>query len=103
MRMHPVLRTVLQRLALGVITLFAVSILIFSMVEFLPGDFATKILGKSATPETVKAFEHEIGIDRPADVRYIEWIDKVAHGDFGSSYASRADYRRTVAEIIIPR
>jgi peptide/nickel transport system permease protein len=103
MRMHPVLRTVLQRLALGVITLFAVSILIFSMVEFLPGDFATQILGQSATPETVKAFEHEIGIDRPAYVRYVEWIGKVAHGDFGSSYASRADYRRTVGEIIIPR
>jgi peptide/nickel transport system permease protein len=103
MRMHPVLRTVLQRLALGVITLFAVSILIFSMVEFLPGDFATQILGQSATPETVKAFEHEIGIDRPAYVRYVEWIGKVAHGDFGSSYASRADYRRSVAEIIIPR
>jgi peptide/nickel transport system permease protein len=102
MRMHPVLRTVLRRLALGIITLFAVSILVFSMVEFLPGDFATQILGQSATPETVKAFEHEIGI-RPTYVRYIEWIDKFAHGDFGSSYASRADYRRTVAEIVVPR
>ena len=101
--MHPVLRTVLQRLALGVLTLLAVSVVIFSIVEFLPGDFATKILGQSATPETVKAFEHEIGIDRPAAARYLEWISHAAAGDFGNSYASTGDTRLSVASIIGPR
>lgn len=101
--MHPVLRTVLQRLALGVVTLFVVSLMIFSMVEALPSDFAKQILGQAATPETVAAFRKEIGIDRPAHTRYIEWIGNVARGDFGSSFTARDDYRRTVAEIIAPR
>src|SRR5690606_10547061 len=54
--MHPVLRTVLQRLGLGLLTLFIVSTIIFSSIELLPGDFAAAILGQSATPETVAAF-----------------------------------------------
>jgi len=49
---NAVLRTVLQRLGLGVVTLFVVSIIIFATVEMLPGDFARAILGQSATPST---------------------------------------------------
>ena len=55
--MNAVLRTVLQRLGLGVITLFVVSVVIFSSVTMLPGNFATAILGQSATPETVARVE----------------------------------------------
>jgi peptide/nickel transport system permease protein len=101
--MHPVLRTVLQRLGLGLLTLFIVSIIIFSSIELLPGDFAAAILGQSATPETVAAFQRELGLDRPAPVRYVEWIGGVLQGDFGSSFASSIGYRRTVAELITPR
>ena len=101
--MHPVLRTVLQRLGLGLLTLFIVSMIIFSSIEMLPGDFAAAILGQSATPETVAAFQRELGLDRPAPVRYVEWITGVLQGDFGSSFASRVGYRRTVAELITPR
>ncbi|MFO1088570.1 MAG: ABC transporter permease [Hyphomicrobiales bacterium] len=101
--LHPVLRTVLQRLGLGLVTLFVVSIIIFSAVEMLPGDFAKAILGQAATPETVAAFRKEIGLDRPATTRYIEWVTNVAHGDFGNSFSARAGYKRTVAEIIEPR
>ena len=84
-------------------TLFFVSIIIFSAVEMLPGDFAKAILGQSATPETVAAFEREIGLDRPPVERYVEWIGQVARGEFGQSFASRIGYRRTVAAIIEPR
>lgn len=101
--MHPLFKTVLQRLGLGLITLFVVSLIIFSAIEFLPGDFAKSILGQSATPETVAAFQREIGLDRPATVRYMEWIGGVIHGDFGLSFASRAGLRRSVAELIAPR
>jgi peptide/nickel transport system permease protein len=101
--MHPVVKTVLQRLGLGLVTLFFVSIIIFSAVEMLPGDFARAILGQSATPETVAAFQKEIGLDRPPVERYLEWIAQVIHGDFGQSFASRVGYRRSVAEIIEPR
>ncbi len=101
--MHPLLRTVLQRLGLGLITLFVVSLIIFSAIEFLPGDFARAILGQSATPETVEAFQKEIGLDKPPHERYLNWIGGVLQGDFGSSFSSRVGFRRSVMEIIAPR
>jgi peptide/nickel transport system permease protein len=102
--MHPVVRTVLQRLGLGLLTLFIVSIVIFSALEMLPGGFAQAILGQAATPETVAAFNHEIGLDRPAIVRYLEWILGVLHGDFGYSYAGLGgSIKRDVAGMIEPR
>ncbi len=72
--MHPILRTVLERLALGLLTLFVVSIIIFSSLQFLPGDFATAVLGQAATPETVAAFRNELGLNEPAVTRYIQWV-----------------------------
>jgi peptide/nickel transport system permease protein len=84
--MHPVLKTVLQRLGLGLVTLFVVSIVIFAAIEMLPGDFAKAILGQAATPETVAAFQKEIGLDKPPHVRYLNWIGGILHGDFGASF-----------------
>jgi peptide/nickel transport system permease protein len=102
--MHPIVRTVLQRLGLGLLTLFIVSIVIFSSLEMLPGGFAEAILGQSATPETVEAFNREIGLDRPAVVRYVEWIGGVLQGDFGTSYAGAGGIiKRHVSDMIAPR
>jgi peptide/nickel transport system permease protein len=102
--MHPVVRTVLQRLGLGLLTLFIVSIVIFSALEMLPGGFAQAILGQSATPETVAAFNREIGLDRPAIVRYVEWIVGILQGHFGYSYAGLGgSVKRDVATLIAPR
>ena len=104
---NPVLRTVLQRLGLGLITLFVVSLLIFSAVTMLPGDFATSILGQAATPETVAAFRHQVGLDRAPALRYLMWIGGVLHGDFGQSFSGIAGigegHRRTVVSLILPR
>jgi peptide/nickel transport system permease protein len=85
--MHPVLKTVLQRLGLGLLTLLAVSVIIFSTLEMLHGGFAEAMLGQSATPETVAAFNKELGLDRPAVTRYVEWVSGAAVGDFGRSFA----------------
>src|SRR5262245_10741165 len=101
--MNVVLKIVLQRLGRGLITLFVVSLIIFVAVLMLPGGFAEAILGQAATPETVAAFNKEIGLDQPAPVRYVHWISGVVHGDFGTSYASRVGYRRDVAELLAPR
>ncbi|MCB2010917.1 MAG: ABC transporter permease, partial [Geminicoccaceae bacterium] len=60
--MHPILKMVLARLGLGVLTLFVVSLIIFLGVELLPGDIAQEILGQSATPETVAALRKEMGL-----------------------------------------
>jgi len=47
--MHPVIRTILQRLGLGIVTLLIVSLVIFISVQFLPSDFAQAVLGQGAT------------------------------------------------------
>jgi peptide/nickel transport system permease protein len=105
--MHPVLRTVLQRLGLGLLTLLAVSVIIFSSLELLPGGFAEAILGQGATPETVAAFNKSLGLDRPAPVRYFEWVGGAVRGDFGKSFAGAGGWReenvRYVTDIIGPR
>jgi len=83
----PVPRIILQRLALGVLTLLAVSILIFAAVNALPGDFAQAILGQSATPEAVEAIRNDLGLNEPALIRYLDWLFGILSGDFGTSYS----------------
>ena len=105
--MHPVLATVLQRLALGVMTLFFVSLIIFSSLELLPGDFGEAVLGQAATEDTVAAFRKELGLDKPAYIRYIDWVGAVLQGDLGNSFSGRnasgVDRSRSVMELIAPR
>ncbi len=82
-------RMVAQRLALGLLTLFVISLVIFGAAELLPGDFAEAVLGQSATEETVAAIRAEYGLDRPMHVRYFDWLGSAVQGDFGNSLASR--------------
>ncbi len=105
--MHPILGTVLQRILLGIVTLFFVSLIIFSAIEFLPGDFTQAVLGQAATEETVDAFRKELGLDKPAPIRYFEWIKAVVSGDLGTSFSGRnasgIDRSRSVVDLIEPR
>nr|WP_316650468.1 ABC transporter permease [uncultured Gellertiella sp.] len=98
-----ILKTIGQRLGLGVFTLFVVSLVIFSLMSLMPGDFARSILGQAATPETVAAFQREIGLDHPPVERYVSWISHAARGDFGNSFVTSGDRKRAVADIIAPR
>ena len=101
---HVVLRTVLQRSGLGLLTLFAVSVIIFASLQMLPGGYAQNILGQGATPETVTAFNRELGLDRSAVIRYVEWIGNLLQGDFGYSYSGLSGtIKRSVSAIIAPR
>lgn len=105
--LHPILITVLQRLGLGLVTLFFVSVIIFSAIEMLPGDFTEAILGQAATEDTVAAFRKELGLDKPAYIRYFDWVGAVATGDLGNSFSGRSssgvDRSRSVVELIGPR
>ena len=92
------------------ITVFAFSVIIFSCFSFLPGDFATEILGQSATKSSVEALRSELGLDKHPIPRYFEWLSNVFQGDFGSSFSGRSkvqgdqgDRSRLVVELIIPR
>ncbi len=105
--MHPVLVTIVKRLLLGVVTLFVVSAIIFSSISLLPGDFGEAVLGQAATEDTVAAFRKELGLDKPAPARYLDWVKAVAKGDLGTSFSGRSasgqDRSRSVAEMIAPR
>ena len=78
-----------QRLALGLLSLFAVSVIIFLAVGMLPGDIAQAMLGQSATPETVAAFRAQLGLDMPPLTRFGHWIWQLLHGDLGVSLANQ--------------
>lgn len=85
--MHTILGIIVQRLALGVLTLFVVSIMIFAAVNALPGDFAQAILGQGATPEAVEGIRKSVGLDKPPLERYLSWLAGAVQGDFGRSFA----------------
>jgi peptide/nickel transport system permease protein len=80
-----------KRIALGLLSLVAVSLIIFFSVGLLPGDLAEAILGQNATPETLEAMRRDLGLDRSAAVRYVEWVVGVLQGDLGKSLASGRD------------
>ena len=95
------LRLVLRRLGLGAITLWVVSLLIFAGTEILPGDVAEAILGQNATPEAVAAIREQLNLNRPAHVRYWEWLVGMAHGDLGVSLASNMEISTLISERLV--
>ncbi len=97
--MNAVLVMIAQRLALGVLTLFVVSVVIFGATELLPGDLASALLGQAATPETLAALRTQLGLNDPAPVRYWNWATGVLQGDFGVSLATR----RPIADMLSAR
>ena len=94
--MSHILKVIAQRIALGILTLFTISLLITFGVEVLPGDLADSILGQGATPETVKVFRAELGLDKPAYLRYLDWLGGILSGDLGVSLASK----REISELV---
>lgn len=94
--MNSIYKLLAQRLALGLMSLFAVSVIIFLAVGMLPGDIAQAMLGQSATPETVAAFRAQLGLDMPPLTRFGHWIWQLLQGDLGVSLANR----RPIAELV---
>ncbi|WP_223475563.1 ABC transporter permease [Oricola indica] len=92
---------VFKRLGLGLLTLLVVSILIFFAVELLPGDIAQAVLGQGATEETVNAMRQQLGLDRPAPVRYLDWLAGAVQGDFGVSLVSGDRVSSAISERFI--
>ncbi|MDQ2926662.1 MAG: ABC transporter permease [Pseudomonadota bacterium] len=87
-----------KRFASFVLTLLAASIVIFTVLDVLPGNAAEVMLGQSATPESVAALSAKLGLDRPAPVRYADWMKGLASGELGTSIAYDAPIAGLVAE-----
>jgi len=92
-------RLIATRAVLGVLTLLAVSAVIFICTQILPGDVASAVLGQQATPESLQVFRQELGLDKPAYIRYFSWLFGVLHGDFGVALTNQ----RTIIEELRPR
>lgn len=77
----------IQRLLLALLVLALVALLVFGMVELLPGDAATAYLGRDATPAGLVQLRRTLGLDRPASERFFAWAGGLLHGDLGISLA----------------
>ncbi|RWB66308.1 ABC transporter permease [Mesorhizobium sp.] len=93
------IRLVLRRFLFGLVTLLVVSVVVFGGTEILPGDVAEAVLGQGATPEAVAAVRTELNLDRPAYVRYFDWLGHLATLDLGNSLVSGVP----VSQILAPR
>jgi peptide/nickel transport system permease protein len=80
-----VVRLLVRRLILAAVTVWLASLLVFVALQALPGNLATQILGRDATPAAVAQLSAELHLDRPAWRRYLDWLGSALHGDFGQS------------------
>lgn len=94
-----IVRMLTGRILLSLLTLLLVSILIFAILEVLPGDVATRILGRDATPEALAVLREQFHLNDPAVVRYFNWLGGILQGDFGKAVTSK----RPITEILAPR
>ncbi len=79
-----------RRIAIGFLLVWVVSVLIFAITQILPGDAAEIRLGQDATPESLAALRREMGLDRPAYVQYLVWLERLLSGNLGVSVAGGA-------------
>lgn len=96
--MHPLLKLGVQRIALGLFLLWAVSVVIFLGVEMLPGDTAQAILGQSATPEALANLRESLGLNQPALTRYFHWLVNALHGDLGKALTNNQDIAKAIGQ-----
>jgi peptide/nickel transport system permease protein len=88
-----------RRLFAFVLTLAVTSLVVFAALEVLPGNAAQVILGDTATPESLAALEHKLGLDRPAHARYLEWVGDLVRGKTAMS----TSYDTPTADLIAER
>jgi peptide/nickel transport system permease protein len=93
---NSLLKLILRRLALGILTLLAISLLITVGVEALSGDVCTAMMGQMASEDKVAACHRTLNLDRPMHIRYIEWLVNFVQGDMGKALTNH----RQVADVI---
>ncbi len=93
------LRYLLSRIISLVLSLAVASLVIFFVIEIIPGDPASFMLGLTASPETVAALKAELGLDQTPLVRYLNWVTGLVVGDFGISYT----YKVPISDLVLDR
>ncbi|WP_375254073.1 ABC transporter permease [Yoonia sp.] len=93
------IRYAIERLTSLVLSLIVASIVIFAVIEVIPGDPAAFMLGVNARPDTIAALRAEMGLDRSLFTRYFDWSTGLLRGDFGQSWT----YKTPVSDLIADR
>ncbi|SFP19098.1 ABC transporter permease [Ralstonia sp. NFACC01] len=94
-----ILKLLMRRVLLALLSLLAVSVIVFSITAVLPGDAAQEQLGQDATPEALTALRAQMGLNVPAPQRYVHWLAGIARGDLGQSTTTQMP----VAELVASR
>lgn len=92
-----ILRLILNRILIGVLTLLIVSLIIFIITNMLPGDAAQELLGQATTPEAVAALRAKFGLDLPFYVRYLNWLEGLLMGNPGVSLVNNVPISTLIA------
>jgi peptide/nickel transport system permease protein len=90
-----------RRLVLALFVLFLVSVVVFVATQALPGDAASAILGRNATPGSLKALREQLHLDRPLIVQYLSWAGGLLHGDAGRSLAAQEPVTTLIGDRIV--
>jgi len=94
------LKIILRRVALGFMTLLLVSVLVFAATQAMPGDTASAILGRAATPERLAVVREQLGLNRPIATQYFTWLGGIVRGDPGNSLVGT---EQPVRQLLGPR
>jgi len=92
---------IVRRILLGLLVLALVSVVVFAATQALPGDPARAILGRSATPTSLKALRDQLGLDQPVLSQYWDWVTGLVHGDFGTSLAAQIPVSDLLGERLV--
>jgi peptide/nickel transport system permease protein len=98
--LHGVRGFILRRIALGILTLFLVSLIVFAATQALPSDPARAILGRSATPQSLAALRKQLHLGEPVVKQYAHWLGGVLTGDFGRSLAAQEPVTKLIGKRI---
>src|SRR3954464_5063878 len=91
-------KLVVRRIALGVLTLWLISLIVFAAVLALPGDAATAILGKEATPDRVAALRDQLNLNDSTISQYFQWLGGILTFNLGDSSATQQPVTQLLAD-----
>lgn len=92
---------IVNRIWTGVVTLFLVTFLVFGLLNLLPGDIVGTLMGDQGyTQAEANKIRHELGLDKPIPVRYVEWLKGLLHGDLGQSLVNGRPVTKILSESV---
>lgn len=98
---RPILAMLLQRIPLGIVTIWIVTVIVFAATQLLPGNAALAVLGKNATPENLAALEKQMGLDQPAIEQYWRWFSGLLRGDAGQSLVNQQSISSLIGPAVL--